>query len=104
MKIRELYLTVISNGSEADASMEISLPKTMGMHAKERINDATDAEVEDMKFKHKFQDCLRTFSMQKGEKIHSKLWYDGGGQYSRGKPIMPSSSQREKHLRQRGAM
>ena len=40
-------LTAISNGSQADASMEISLTKTMDMHvyAKEKVTDTTEAEV-----------------------------------------------------------
>ena len=73
-------LTAISNGSQADASMEISLPKTMGMHvhAKEKVTNTTEAEVASLKFKHKCPDCSRTFPTQRGQKIHTKRWCDGG--------------------------
>ena len=73
-------LTAISNGSEADASMEVSLPKTKGMHvhAREKVSDTVEAEVEAMKFKYKCPDCPRTFPTQRGQRIHTKRWCDGG--------------------------
>ena len=60
--------------------MEISLPKTMGMHvhAKEKVTNTTEAEVAALKFKHKCPDCSRTFPTQRGQKIHTKRWCDGG--------------------------
>ena len=71
---------MISNGSQADASMEISLPKTMGMHlhTKEKDTDTTEAEVAALKLKHKCPNCSRTFPTQRGQKIPTKRWCDGG--------------------------
>ena len=37
-----------------------------------------EAEVEAMKFKYKYPDCPRTFPTQRGQRIHTKRWCDGG--------------------------
>ena len=60
-------LIAISNGSEADASMELSIPKTMGMHVHAKKRDITEAEV------MKDPNCLRNFPTQRTENPHQAL-------------------------------
>ena len=78
-EISSLRLTSVSNGSSADASMEVSLEKTKGMHVhrREKVSETSETEVAAMNFKHKCPDCSRPFPTLRGEKIHSARWCNG---------------------------
>ena len=79
-EVASVRLTAISDGSKADASMDVSLEKTKGLHVhkREKVSDTSEAEVEALKFKHKCPECSRTFPTQKGQKIHFVCCCDGG--------------------------
>ena len=65
-------ISSIARGSEEDAAMSISIPKTKGMHVHERenVSATTEEEVIAMNFSHKCDKCSRTFPTQKGMRIH----------------------------------
>ena len=60
--------------------MDVSLEKTKGLHVhkREKASETSEAEVEALKFKHKCPECSRSFPTQRGQKIHSARWCDGG--------------------------
>ena len=67
-----LRITAIANGSEEDAAMSVSIPKTKGMHVHERVDVSatTEEDVIAMNFQYKCDKCSRTFPTQKGMRIH----------------------------------
>ena len=79
-EVASVRLTAISDGSKADAAMDVSLEKTKGLHVhkREKVSETSEAEVEAQKFKHKCPVCSRTFPTLRGQKIHSARWCDGG--------------------------
>ena len=60
--------------------MDVPLENTKALHVHkcEKVSETSEAEVEALKFKHKFPECSQTFPTQRGQKIHSAHWCDGG--------------------------
>ena len=73
-------VTVLAAGSITDAAMMISQAKSkvMYIHRKTCISSTTEAAVEALKLAHKCDACSRTFPTQRGLKIQSARWCDGG--------------------------
>ena len=70
----------ISQGSQKDAAMTISIPKTKALHIhkKVRVTATTESEISALKLKHKCTSCGRDFPTSRGLSIHRARWCDGG--------------------------
>ena len=73
-------VTALAVGSLTAAAIVISQAKNkvMHIHRKTRVSSTTEPEVEALKLAHKCDACSRTFSTQRGLKIHAARWCDGG--------------------------
>jgi hypothetical protein len=73
-------LSAVSQASQEDAAMIISVVKTKAIHIHKKIavSETTEGEVIFLKLKHKCPDCDQTFPTLNGMKIHLTRWCDGG--------------------------
>ena len=78
-------LSGISTGSSEDAAMSISIDKTkcMHIHSREKVSATTEAEVIALKLPYKCDKCGRTFTTDRGRKVHKARWCDGRRNRSR---------------------
>ena len=69
-------VSALASGSRTSASMEMSAPKSKGMHlrVRERLAVSTEAEVEALGLPHSCPECDRSFPTTRGLAIHRARW------------------------------
>ena len=68
-----MRVSALARGSRTSASMEMSAPKSKGMHVhtRERLPVSTEVEVEALGLPHS---CKRTFPTRRGLAVHQARW------------------------------
>ena len=69
-------VSALARGSRTSASMEMSAPKSKGMHVhtRERLPVSTEVEVEALDLPHSCPECKRTFPTRRGLVVHQARW------------------------------
>ena len=69
-------VSALARGSRTSASMEMSAPKSKGMHVhiRERLPVSTEVEVEAVGLPHSCPECKRTFPTRRGLAVHRARW------------------------------
>ena len=69
-------VSALARGSRTSASMEMSAPKSKGMHVhtRERLPVSTEEEVEALDLPHSCPECKRTFPTRRGLAVHRARW------------------------------
>ena len=69
-------VSALARGSTTSASMEMSAPKSKGMHVhiRERLPVSTEVEVEALDLPHSCPECKRTFPTRRGLAVHRARW------------------------------
>ena len=69
-------VSALARGSWLSASMEMSAPKSKGMHIREReaLTMSTEAEVEALRLTHSCPECDRAFPTTRGLAVHRARW------------------------------
>ena len=69
-------VSALASESRTSASMEMSAPKSKGMHVyvSERLSVSTEAEVEALDLPHSCPECERTFPTTRGLAVHRARW------------------------------
>ena len=69
-------VSALARGSRLSASMEMSAPKSKGMHIREReaLAVSTEAEVEALRLTHSCPECDRAFPTTRGLVVHRARW------------------------------
>ena len=69
-------VSALARGSRTSASMEMSAPKSKGMHVhtRERLPVSTEVEVEALDLPHSCPKCKRTFPTRRGLAMHQARW------------------------------
>ena len=68
--------SALASGSRTSASMEMSAPKSKGMHVhiRERLPVSTEVEVEALALPHSCPECERSFPTSRGLAVHRARW------------------------------
>ena len=69
-------VSALARGSRTSASMEMSAPKSKGMHVhtRERLPVSTEEEVEALDLPHSCPECKMTFPTRRGLAVHRARW------------------------------
>ena len=69
-------VSALTRGSRTSASMEMSAPKSKGMHihTRERLPVSTEVEVEALDLPYSCPECKRTFPTGRGLAVHQSRW------------------------------
>ena len=69
-------VSALARGFRLSASMEMSAPKSKGMHIREReaLAVSTEAEVEALRLTHSCPECDRAFPTTRGLAVHRARW------------------------------
>ena len=68
-------VSALARGSRTSASMEMSAPKSKGMHVhRERLPVSTEVEVEALDLPNSCPECKRTFPTRRGLAVHQARW------------------------------
>ena len=69
-------VSALASGSRTSASMEMSVPKSKGMHVhvRERLPVSTEVEVKALVLPHSCPECERTFPTSRGLAVHRARW------------------------------
>ena len=70
-------VSALASGSRASASMEMSAPKSKGMHVRvrERLPVSTEVEVDALDLPHSCPECERSFPTTSGMAVHRARWF-----------------------------
>ena len=73
-------VSALARGSRTSASMEMSAPKSKGMHVhtRERLPVSTEVEVEALDLPHSCPECKKTFPTRRGLAVHQARWCRSG--------------------------
>ena len=73
-------VSALARGSRTSSSMEMSAPKSKGMHVhiRERLPVSTGMEVEALDLPHSSHECKRTFPTRRGLAVHRARWFRPG--------------------------
>ena len=76
-----MRLSSLANGGSADAGLDISLKKRKAMPIRrcDPVSETAEEEIVALNLKHKCSACNRTFSTERGLKIHRARWCRGEG-------------------------
>ena len=69
-------VSALARGSRTSVSMEMSAPKSNGMHVhiRERLPVSTKVEVDALDLPHRCPECKRTFPTRRGLAVHRARW------------------------------
>ena len=69
-------VSALARGSRTSASIEVSAPKSKGMHVhtRERLPVSTEVEVEALDLRHNCPECKRTFPTRRVLAVHQTRW------------------------------
>ena len=100
-------LTSISRGGREEAALEVSIKKTKAMPVRryENVSETTEDEIIALKLKYKCEACSKTFSTQRGLKIHQRRWCrPEGPPRSRKGTLADKAVKKQKRIKQAAEM